>query len=74
MNSTKMNITENGCNYQYSFSTMTGQFLNKVDILHGNMGEKIHLLKSPPRAPLGSGFFTDPPLENLQNFRKGGDL
>ena len=29
--------------------------------------------KSSPQAPLGSGFCTDPPpLENDQNFRKGG--
>ena len=35
---------------------------------------KLSLLKSPPQAPLGSGFCTDPPLENIKNFGKGGDL
>ena len=30
--------------------------------------------QSPPQAPLGSGFCTDPPLENDQNFRKGGSV
>ena len=31
--------------------------------------------KSPPQAPLGFGFRTDPPpLENVKNFRKGGGI
>ena len=31
-------------------------------------------IKRLPQAPLSAGFCTDPPLENVQNFRKGGSV
>ena len=30
--------------------------------------------KSPPQAPLGSGFSKDPPPSKVQKIQKGGDL
>ena len=30
--------------------------------------------KSPPQAPLGSGFCTDPPFESPKNPKRGGSV
>ena len=47
--------------------------LNKVYTLHGNMEGEIYLLKKPAAGAARIGIlYRSPPLENVQNFRKGG--